>query len=541
VPKLSDLALPVAPGPPAVRDRWAYQRDGVEFLAAHPRALLADGMRLGKSRQAVLAAQGRTLVVAPAMVLDFDTWTDEHARWRPDLDLTQASYHSLPAKSESIVVRPSADQLNAITTHLAGCVAHTHYVPTVTPDGKKATLLPTDWACAQSQPELVKGLRGHTAAKFTDRLADEYRGNWNTVIFDEAQRLKGHDTHWTKAAQMLAKRADQVWLLSGTPFPNWAHELWIALRLLRPEDAHPRKPLGNRWNWIEKWFRVGETRGKRGQVLSRYHVTGELKACTPECELVETPGGCEHWERFRVEELRDLFIRRTWEQVQSDLPPLVGADVLLPVSMTANQARAYKTLKREFLATLDNGEDIVAWNKAGLITKLRQVATGLDTLSSERGSGKLDAMQARLEGQTEPVLLVGHYHGTLDAIGRRLDEMGLPWAELSGRTPSKAHRLEVKRRYQAGDLAAIVGQVDTVAEGVNLARGNLAVIVEHSWYPDRNKQVAWRLQSPANPKPVAVDRLVTRGTVDAEMQELLRTKTVHAIRALPPRDFARLL
>lgn len=514
MPKVAETQLPLPPPyrpqvrPPDPRGRYGFHEDGIEFLSAadRPRALLADEMRLGKSRQAILAVRaaieqevipdGPVLVVAPAMVLDFDTWTEEHSRWAPELDVRQRSYHSLVDR-----------------------------VPKLGKDGK---------------PELTKA--GQPKLVYVPRLpADVKKTRYAAVIFDEAQHLKGVKCTWAETAQHI--RADRVILLSGTPFPNWAHELYIPLRILRPEDAHPGGLLGSRWRWIEQWFRLTQRRGAGGRVVSRYGLTGQLLGCTPACRPMDgTSGGCAHWEEFRQSELRDLWLRRTWQQVLPDLPSLVGVDSLIRVSMTTKQRTAYRQLKRDLLATLEDGTTLLAWNKGGLLTQLRKVSTGLDVVApGVYESGKLDAMESRLAERTRPTLVLAHFHDTLTAIESRLDRMGLRWVEVSGRTPSREHRSNARKRFQAGDVAVMVGQTDAIAEGANLSAGDLAITVEHSWRPHANRQAWHRLMDPNDETPSAVDRLVTRDSVDAQMQELLHAKTLHSVSALPPREFARLL
>jgi SNF2 family DNA or RNA helicase len=60
-----------------------FQRAGIEWLSQMPGAILADDMGLGKTMQALLAANGRLLVVCPAGLKA--VWAAEAARWRPDL------------------------------------------------------------------------------------------------------------------------------------------------------------------------------------------------------------------------------------------------------------------------------------------------------------------------------------------------------------------------------------------------------------------------------------------------------------------------
>lgn len=72
-----------------------FQEDGRDFLASHRYALLADEMRLGKTAQAITAAQkvgaSRILVVCPAIAITH--WETDFKRWWPDYPrLVVASY-----------------------------------------------------------------------------------------------------------------------------------------------------------------------------------------------------------------------------------------------------------------------------------------------------------------------------------------------------------------------------------------------------------------------------------------------------------------
>lgn len=187
---------------------YAYQEDGIAWLRglgdlpADPgRGLLADEPGLGKSRQLLMAAEGRTLVVAPSMVLDGGVWRDEVARWRPDLDVTCAPYSMLNAREKT---------------------------------GRGSGTRPVD------------------------RLRPEYAGHWDTVILDEAHYIKGRKTSWTKAVLQLD--ADRVYAATGTPIPNWAYELFTLLQLLNPSERRQGAKYGSYWRWVAEWFDVGATR-----------------------------------------------------------------------------------------------------------------------------------------------------------------------------------------------------------------------------------------------------------------------------------------
>jgi SNF2 family DNA or RNA helicase len=171
---------------------YEYQDQGIEFLRRTGRAILGDDPGLGKSRQALLAAEGRTLIVAPAMILDSGVWQDEVARWRPDLDVRAVAYSSL---------------------------------------------------CQREKTE-----RGGT--RVLEVPKPEYLGPWDTVICDEAHYLKGRKTNWTLAAEKL--RTDRLYLLTGTAVPNWAHELYMLLKFCHPKDRR----FTSYWRWVGEWFHI---------------------------------------------------------------------------------------------------------------------------------------------------------------------------------------------------------------------------------------------------------------------------------------------
>lgn len=193
-------------------DKYAYQKDGIRWLrglgdqTVDPgRGLLADEPGLGKSRQLLMAAEGRTLVVAPSMVLDGGVWTEEHQKWRPDLDLTTAPYSMLNSREKT---------------------------------GKGSGTRPTE------------------------NLRPEYLGHWDTVILDESHYIKGRKTSWTKAVQKL--ETDQLFCATGTPIPNWAYELFTTLQLLYPSEAKSGKKYGSYWRWAKLWFDCSPTQFSGG-------------------------------------------------------------------------------------------------------------------------------------------------------------------------------------------------------------------------------------------------------------------------------------
>lgn len=163
---------------------YPYQEEGARWLSTKRFALLADEMRLGKTPQAIRAADlvmaRSILVVCPAVARM--NWAREFERFstRPrDVTVLLSSRISKPV---SPVCVTSYDILSAAS-----------------PIGSK----------------------------------------WDLVILDECHYLKNRKAVRTKAVfgkKGAAFGANRVWALSGTPAPNNAAELWPLLRAFGVTD-----------------------------------------------------------------------------------------------------------------------------------------------------------------------------------------------------------------------------------------------------------------------------------------------------------------
>ena len=154
---------------------YPYQYEGAKWLAANERALLADGMGLGKTPQAIAAARmagaQQTVVLCPAIARTM--WRREWERWGGPGQLDVFSY-------DTAVRNQSCEILMATARPDLLICDEAHYLKSRT----------------SKRTKLVYG----------DRCE-------NTGI---------------------AAHAGRVWLLTGTPAPNDVGELWPHLRALWP-------------------------------------------------------------------------------------------------------------------------------------------------------------------------------------------------------------------------------------------------------------------------------------------------------------------
>jgi len=194
---------------PGVRARlYPYQVEGVAFLAANGRALLADDMGLGKTLQAIAAAtwlareQGvaRVLVVCPASLKQ--QWAREIGKF---------TEHSV-----QVVQGPAGARLAQYR--------------------RAATFTVVNY-------ELV--LRD--LAVINETLAPDL------LILDEAQRIKNWRTKIAASIKLVASR--YAFVLTGTPLENRLEDLYSLMQVVDPQA------LGPLWRYMVD-FHVTDERGK---------------------------------------------------------------------------------------------------------------------------------------------------------------------------------------------------------------------------------------------------------------------------------------
>lgn len=455
-----------------------HQRNDISWIHQQGRGLLGNEPGLGKSRSAIEAFDGgNNLIIAPNLVLEGGTWVDEIERW---------SEH---------------------------------------PDGWRTA----PYSRLNDRKKTGRG-SGTTPVK---RLREEYRGDYDALVVDEAHYAKGRKTTWTWAVEEIAKRSDSVLLMTGTPMPNWAHELFTLLRMINPEEAHPGAKYGSFWRWAGQWFDTSPTIFSQGMPA-----VGEMLACTDACMTRPSWDPCQHYHDFVAENLGPKF-RRVLRDDCLDLPPLTTQVINVP--MDASQGKIYRQMKKKFMAE-HNGHEVLAWSQGAANVAIDKITTshallGFDDIA--RG-GKLDRLRYDLASRSRPTLVLAHYRDSVEACAAVARDLGLRVSVIHGGISSKA-RTEAVARFKAGGTDVIVGSLETLAEGLTLTQADMAIFVEMSYKPSRNEQARYRIHRMGQERACTILEYVTPNTVDARKRKLLETKTDRQMRVLSAAQFRELL
>ncbi|KUM79435.1 helicase [Streptomyces griseorubiginosus] len=329
------------------------------------------------------------------------------------------------------------------------------------------------------------------------RLAEQH---WGMVVADEAQHVKNPYSATAKALRTIPSPARVA--LTGTPVENNLSELWALLDWTTPGLLGPLKS-----------FRARHARAvENGE---------DEEAVTRLARLV-----------------RPFLLRRKKSDpgIVPELPPKTETDH--PVPLTREQASLYEAVVRESMLAIETAQGIA---RRGLVLKLlgalKQIcdhpalylkeevpATAGDRLAARSGKlALLDELLDTLLAEDGSALVFTQYVGMARLITAHLAARAVPVDLLHGGTPVP-ERERMVDRFQSGSIPVLVLSLKAAGTGLNLTRAGHVVHFDRWWNPAVEEQATDRAYRIGQTQPVQVHRLITEGTVEDRIAEMLESK-----------------
>ena len=317
---------------------------------------------------------------------------------------------------------------------------------------------------------------------------------YELAILDEAQAVKNPASSTAKRIREI--RARQRIAITGTPMENNLTELWSLFDWLIPGLLSDRKNF-------TKTFR------------------------TP----IEKHGNTAK-QRFLSTRLKPFLLRRTKDEVATDLPPKTEIDQVVP--LMEGQRALYEAIRtamdeRVRQAIREKGIHRVRITLLDALLKLRQVCCDpalvkLDAAKAVTQSAKRTRLMELLDElvlEGRKVLIFSQFVAMLRLIEKDIVERGWDYAMLHGQTRKRGEEVE---KFQKGNASVFLISLKAGGVGLNLTAADTVILYDPWWNPAVERQAMDRAHRIGQDKPVFVHRLIAEGSVEATIRKMQAKK-----------------
>ena len=311
--------------------------------------------------------------------------------------------------------------------------------------------------------------------------------HFDYAILDEAQAIKNENSQTAKASYLL--QASHKLALTGTPVENHLGELFSIFRFLIP---------GLFYKKIQSYKNLQQD-DEAAQSL--------LKG------------------------LRPFILRRTKEKVLTELPE--KTETILWCELEEQQKEEYERVKNYYKTQLNQKIETDGLQKSKIqvleaLMRLRQVAChpGLvDPNKKSFSSGKVSSLIEQLQTiqqEGKKALVFSQFTSMLSLVKERLEENGMPYVYLDGKTQKRESVIEQFKNDDSVPFFLISLKAGGV--GLNLTEASYCFLLDPWWNPAVENQAIDRAHRIGQKNKVMAYKLISKGTVEEKILELQSKK-----------------
>ena len=328
-----------------------------------------------------------------------------------------------------------------------------------------------------------------------------------SYVFDESHYCKTVTAQRTKSAQKIAKSAPRegiVLCLTGTPVTNrpseYASQLDILGRL---------KEFGGLWGFYRRYCNAYQ------DSFGQWNITGHS----------------------HLDELNDklrgvCYIRRTKEQVLSELPPVIHSPVVVEGSVAG--MKEYKKAEADIIQYLvDRAKQIARElgepvGSAAVVARIKAESNEhlvrLSVLRRLSARAKMPIVEEWVQERIDDgkkVVIAAHHRDIVDELARKFGNLRIQ----GGMSVEEVE--EQKRKFQTlpvTEAPVIVLSIQAAKTGHTLTSAQDVLFVELPWTPADVDQTYSRCHRLGQKGSVVATYMLTHGTIDKDIYSLIERK-----------------
>lgn len=325
---------------------------------------------------------------------------------------------------------------------------------------------------------------------------------FKTVIFDESHRLKNRQAQTFKAAEHVVAGVPFRLILSGTPMPKSAEDLWAQAFLVSP------KTFPHFWGFKQTFVRYRQIK-----------VNGRT---------IDIPMGTKS-EGLLNEKIKGFALRKTKAECL-DLPEKIYKKIFLEMPKEAR--KHYDTLVNDLIIQIEtNGEVKRFDSKASALQKLHQVCQGFIYVNESEAKRlgdaiKLEALLDIIEDTgSESLIVFTYFKADEDLLASELAKLkDVELFHLHADLTADERTLLIDRFQTSPTKGVFLVNLERGKEGITLTRANHVVYYDNVWSHGTRAQSEDRAHRIGQRKNVIYYDLIIENSIDQQIQKVLKGK-----------------
>lgn len=309
----------------------------------------------------------------------------------------------------------------------------------------------------------------------------------HVMILDESHSVKNPKAARSKAAKELAAVVPHKILLTGTPVLNRPAELWNQLQVIDP-FSYPDKRF---FQWHKRY--TDATKNRFGWDFSGASNLEELAAS-----------------------LKTVMIRRTKDQVLTELPSKRRSTVLIPI----DNRKEYDRADKEFVAWMTEQNGAEAAERASHVEQLAKI----EYLRQIAVKGKMKQVKDWIRnflGSGEKLVVFATHKETIETLMSEFSECAV---KIDGSVSSENRQAAVDAFQNDPETRLFVGNIQAAGVGITLTAASDVVFLELGWTPALHDQAEDRCHRIGQKNAVNIYYLMAERTIDASIAAMLESK-----------------
>lgn len=505
-----------------------HQKDGIKFLLARKKCVLADEMGYGKTCElAVAAIEGNfdaVLIICPASIKT--NWKKELMWYVPERDITIIESYLDKNKGELEKFLGYKEGKSGLSlTELqneakeAGKWGENHFV-----------IVNYDILDEFYQIPETRSKENINIAYQNSPLLQYISGKKTLIIIDEAHRLSNTTSGRYKIIRDLIKRGnpDSIYLATGTPITNNPQNYFNLLQLIGDPVADDREYYLKRYCNAIEIPRNAKEKAKRDAISRKFIANHGKKTWydltdTEKDELHEIvkrsvrmmtiPNG-----EGNLDELRDRTAHIYLRRVKKDLKGLPNKTVHeLFYDLNLEQTMEYNRLWEEYEAAQLDADPTKDLNK-----ELLEGAIYRKYLSNQMVPNTIKLTDSFIE-KGEKVVIACCYDEELYALR---DYYGDKCVIYNGKISAKEKDTNVERFTNDPNVKVLIGNIISAGVGINLVAARIVIFNNISYVPGDDIQFEDRVYRITQTRDVDIYYQIFKDTQYEKMWNIVLRKSL---------------